>query len=128
MTRILHWFYMWKMDPMSCYDICLVFILPPRHSTLQYKKCVHLWNNFPWITSLGKEKKKKTEDYKRKVGTVKKEENDKNKLHRQSNSLSIVMFKWISILEELRKKIGKEKKKEIEDKVWTVKKEENDRN
>ena len=66
---------------------------------------------------MGKEKKKKTEDYKRKVGTVKKEENDKNKLHRQSNSLSIVMFKWISILEELRKKIGKEKKKEIEDKV-----------
>ena len=80
---------------------------------------------------MGKEKKKKTEDYKRKVGTVKKEENDKNKLHRQSNSLSIVMFKWISILEELRKKIGKEKKKEIEDykrKVGTVKKEENDRN
>ena len=37
------------------------------------------------------------------------------KLHRQSNCLSIVMFSWIPISEELRKKIGKEKKKETED-------------
>ena len=47
MTRIFHWFFMWKMDP-----IRLVFILPPRDSTLQYKRCVHLWNNFPCIITL----------------------------------------------------------------------------
>ena len=44
---------MWKMDPMSGFDIRLVFTLPPRDSTLQYKRCVHFWNNFPCITSLG---------------------------------------------------------------------------
>ena len=43
---------MWKMDPMSDFDIHLVFTLPPRDSTLQYKRCVHLWNNFPCITTL----------------------------------------------------------------------------
>jgi len=52
MTRIFHWFFMWKMDPMSVCDIHLVFTLPPRDSTLQYKRCVHLWNNFPCIKSL----------------------------------------------------------------------------
>ena len=36
---------MWKMDPMSGCDICLVFTLPPRDSTLQY-------NNFPCIKTL----------------------------------------------------------------------------
>ena len=49
MTRIFHWFFMWKMDPMSGCDIRLVFYFPPRDSTLQYKRCVHLWNNFPCI-------------------------------------------------------------------------------
>ena len=29
-----------------------VFTLPPRDSTLQHKRCVHFWNNFPCITSL----------------------------------------------------------------------------
>ena len=53
MTRIFHWFFMWKMDPMSGCNIRLVFTLPPRDSTLQYKRCVHFWNNFPCITSLG---------------------------------------------------------------------------
>ena len=43
---------MWKMDPMSGFDIRLVFTLPPRESTQQYKRCVHFWNNFPCITSL----------------------------------------------------------------------------
>ena len=52
MTRIFHWFFMWKMDPMSGCDIRLVFTLPPRDSTLQYKKYVHFWNNFPCIKSL----------------------------------------------------------------------------
>ena len=33
------------------------------------------------------------------------------KLHRQSNCLSIVIFCWISILEELRKKYRKGKEK-----------------
>ena len=37
---------------MSSCDIRLVFTLPPRDSTLQYKRCVHLWNNFPCITPL----------------------------------------------------------------------------
>ena len=32
------------------------------------------------------------------------------KLYRQSNCLSIVMFSWISILEELRKRQKKQKK------------------
>ena len=36
-----------------CFDIRLVFTLPPRDSTLQYKRSVHFWNNFPCITSLG---------------------------------------------------------------------------
>ena len=52
MTRIFHWFFMWKMDHMSGFDIRLVFTLPPRDSTLQYKRCVHFWNNFLCITSL----------------------------------------------------------------------------
>jgi len=43
---------MLKMDPMSGFDIRLVFTLAPRDSTLQYKRCVHFWNNFPYITSL----------------------------------------------------------------------------
>ena len=45
---------MWKMDPLSGFDIRLVFTLLPRDSTLQYKRCVHFWNNFPCITSLPK--------------------------------------------------------------------------
>ena len=52
MTRIFHWFFMWKMDLMSGCDIRLVFTLPPRDSTLQYKRCLHLWNNFPCISTL----------------------------------------------------------------------------
>ena len=52
MTRIFHWFCMWTIDPMSGFDIRLVFTLPPRDSTLQYKRFVHVWNNFPCITSL----------------------------------------------------------------------------
>ena len=51
-TRIFHWFFIRKMDPMSVSDIRLVFTLPPRDSTLQYKRCVHLWNNFPFIITL----------------------------------------------------------------------------
>ena len=45
-------FFMWKMDPMSGFGIRLVFTLPPRDSTLQYKRCVHFWNNFPCIAPL----------------------------------------------------------------------------
>ena len=41
-----------RMDPMSGLDIRLMFTLPPSDSTLQYKRCVHLWNNFPCIKSL----------------------------------------------------------------------------
>ena len=44
--------FMWKMDPMSGFSILLVFTLPPRDSTLQYKRCAHLWNNFPCIKTL----------------------------------------------------------------------------
>ena len=52
MTRIFHWLFMWKMDPMSGLDIRRVFTLPPSDSTLQYKRCVHSWNNFSCIKSL----------------------------------------------------------------------------
>ena len=52
MTRIFHWFFMWKIDPMPDCDIRLVFTLPPRDSTLQNKRCVQLWNNFPCIITL----------------------------------------------------------------------------
>ena len=45
-------FFMWKMDPMSGFDIRRVFTLLPRDSTLQYKRCVNLWNNFPCIITL----------------------------------------------------------------------------
>ena len=41
-----------KMDPMSGCDIRLVFTLPPSDSTLQYKRCVHLWNNYLYIIIL----------------------------------------------------------------------------
>ena len=40
------------MDPMSDFDIRLVFTLPSRDSTLHCKRCVHLGNNFPCITTL----------------------------------------------------------------------------
>ena len=40
-----------KMDSMSRCDIRLVFTFPPKDSLLQYKKCVHLWNNFPCIST-----------------------------------------------------------------------------
>ena len=53
-TRICHWFFMWKMDPMWGFEIRLVFTLPPRDSTLQNKRCVHLRNNFPCIITLGR--------------------------------------------------------------------------
>jgi len=51
-TRIFHWLFMWKMDPMSGSDIRLVFTLPPSDSTLKYKRSIHLWNNFLCIKSL----------------------------------------------------------------------------
>ena len=50
---------MWKMDPMSGFDIRLVFTLPPSDSTLQYKRCIHLWNNFPYIKSFDQTKSRK---------------------------------------------------------------------
>ena len=50
MTKIFHWFSMWKINPMLGCDIRLVFTLPP--STLQYKRCLHVWNNFPCIITL----------------------------------------------------------------------------
>ena len=43
---------MWNMDPMTGFDIRLVFTLPPRDRTLQYKRCVHFWNNFSCLTIL----------------------------------------------------------------------------
>ena len=33
-------------------NIRLVFTLSPRDSTPQYKRCVHLWNNFPCIITI----------------------------------------------------------------------------
>ena len=53
MTRIFHTIIFVKMDSISGCDIRLVFTFPPKDSTLQYKKCVHLWNNFPCISTLG---------------------------------------------------------------------------
>ena len=41
-----------KMDSMSGCDIRFVITLLARDSTLQYKKCVHLWNNFPCVSTL----------------------------------------------------------------------------
>ena len=52
MTRIFHWFFYVKdgsyvrLRHPSC-----VYIKAQR-STLQYKRCVHLWNNFPCISTL----------------------------------------------------------------------------
>ena len=40
------------MDSMSGCDIRLVFTFPPKDSTLQYKNCVNLCNNFPRISTL----------------------------------------------------------------------------
>ena len=55
MTRIFHRLFFMKMNSMSGCDIRLVFTFPPKDSTLltlQYKKCVHLCNNFPCISTL----------------------------------------------------------------------------
>ena len=41
-----------KMDSMSDCDVRLVFTLQPKDSTLQYKKYIHLWNNFPCISTM----------------------------------------------------------------------------
>ena len=38
--------------PTGWHGIHLVITLPPRASTLQYKRCLHLWNNFPCIITL----------------------------------------------------------------------------
>ena len=55
MTRIFHrFFYMKDGSHLRLWhgcDIRLVFT--PRDSTLQYKRWVHLWNNFPCIITLG---------------------------------------------------------------------------
>ena len=40
------------MDSISGCDIHFVFAFPSTDSTVQYKKCVHLWNNFPYISTL----------------------------------------------------------------------------
>ena len=48
------------MDSMSGCDIRLVFTFPPKENTLQYKKCVHLWNNFPCFSTLSKPMRKVT--------------------------------------------------------------------
>ena len=40
------------MDHMSGCDIRRVFTFPTKDSTLQYKKCVHFWNNYPCISTL----------------------------------------------------------------------------
>ena len=45
-------FLMWKMDPMLDCNNRLLFTLPSRDSKLQYKTCLHFWNNFPCITYL----------------------------------------------------------------------------
>ena len=45
-------FIFYVKDPMSGCCIGLVFTLPPRDSTLQYKRCQLLWNNFPCICTL----------------------------------------------------------------------------
>ena len=52
MTKYFIDFFMWKMDPISGCNICLVFTFPPSDRTLQYKRCVHFWNNFSCIKSL----------------------------------------------------------------------------
>ena len=53
LTRIFHWFLCKRWIPCHGCDIRLVFTLPPRVSTLQYKRCVHVWNNFPYFITLG---------------------------------------------------------------------------
>ena len=50
MTRIFHWFFMWKIDPMSGFDIRLVFTLPPREVHCSTKDvytflALHPWKN-----------------------------------------------------------------------------------
>ena len=46
------------MDFISGCDTRLVFTFPSKDSTLKYKKCVHLWNNFSCISTLVLVKKK----------------------------------------------------------------------
>ena len=51
MTRIFHRFFV-KMDSLSGFEIRRVFTFPPKDRTLQYKKCAHLKNKFPCISTL----------------------------------------------------------------------------
>ena len=53
MTRIFHWLFMWKMDPLSVFDMSVLCLhYPPVTVHCSAKRCVHLWNNFPCIKSL----------------------------------------------------------------------------
>ena len=53
MTRIFHWFFYVKdgSHVRLLTSVRLVFTLPPRDSTVQFKRCIQLWNNFPCITT-----------------------------------------------------------------------------
>ena len=51
MTRIFHWLFLWKWISRQAVTSVL-FTFPPKDNTLQYKKCVHLRNNFPCISTL----------------------------------------------------------------------------
>ena len=44
--------FLWPEYFIDYFCVRLVFTFPPKDSTLQYKKCVHLWNNFPCIRTL----------------------------------------------------------------------------
>ena len=81
------------MDPMSGWNIRLVFTLPPRDSTLQNKRCVHFWNNFPCIFNLGYRELYSTHtDYTRENGTV----------HQMKQSLLGKFSWWASFILERR--------------------------
>ena len=101
MTRIFHWFFMWKMDPMSGFDIRHVFTLPPRDSTLQYKRCVYFGNNFPCITSLILPiYQKQTETILKVKGTVDKVSNPPLKeLNIKFKNDNLLPFVWAQMME-----------------------------
>ena len=46
MTRIFHRLFVWKWIPFQAVTSMSCIYFSPKDSTLQYKTCVHLWNNF----------------------------------------------------------------------------------
>ena len=53
MTRIFHRLFLWKWIPCQAVTSVLCLLFRPKTVHCSTKKCVHFWNNFPCISTLG---------------------------------------------------------------------------